>query len=258
MSGGPRLRQLGAVLAAALTVAAVGAPGGLPEPRDGQPVAVEGSTPRDGLGPPGGKGPDPAAGMLAAWPRPATTGLDADAHADGGTDADVGTEAAEGVDVADRAEGAAAPRQVRIAALNVTADVLEMGLDEDGRLQVPEDGGHVGWWGGGSAPAEAGPAVLVGHVDWGGQPAVFHGLTNLAAGDVVEVEDAEGVVSRFAVRRTEQHPKDDLPTAAVYGDTDEPTLRLITCAGPFDAQVGHYTDNLIVFAEPLEDSARHL
>jgi hypothetical protein len=34
----------------------------------------------------------------------------------------------------------------------------------------------------------------------------------------------------------------------VYGDTTEPTLRLITCIGPFDEARGRYPDNLIVFA----------
>jgi hypothetical protein len=55
-------------------------------------------------------------------------------------------------------------------------------------------------------------------------------------------------VARFAVDRVEQHPKDDFPTGAVYGVTERPTLRLITCGGAFDRSVRSYVDNLIVYA----------
>jgi hypothetical protein len=42
--------------------------------------------------------------------------------------------------------------------------------------------------------------------------------------------------------------KDAFPTASVYGKSGDPSLRLITCGGPFDQATGHYTDNIIVYA----------
>ena len=42
--------------------------------------------------------------------------------------------------------------------------------------------------------------------------------------------------------------KDAFPTAAVYGQADYPSLRLITCGGSFDKTTGHYADNIIVYA----------
>ena len=38
------------------------------------------------------------------------------------------------------------------------------------------------------------------------------------------------------------------PTASVYGKSRSPSLRLITCGGPFDQATGHYVDNIIVYA----------
>jgi hypothetical protein len=38
----------------------------------------------------------------------------------------------------------------------------------------------------------------------------------------------------------------------VYGPTDSPELRLVTCGGAFDRSIGHYTDNVIVFADLQE------
>ncbi len=52
----------------------------------------------------------------------------------------------------------------------------------------------------------------------------------------------------FAVDRVERHPKDDFPTIEVYGNTDDPQLRLITCGGAFDSGARSYEDNVIVFA----------
>ncbi|MFB6810827.1 hypothetical protein [Streptomyces sp. NPDC056387] len=43
------------------------------------------------------------------------------------------------------------------------------------------------------------------------------------------------------------------PTAAVYGNTDHPELRVITCGG--DLTDGHRPDDIIVCADPVGWSA---
>jgi Sortase domain len=140
------------------------------------------------------------------------------------------------------------PRSVRIPSIGVEAPVIDLGKNPDGTLEVPEKFSEAGWWSGGAAPGERGPAVIVGHVDSYNGPAVFYGLGDLASGDVIEVADEDGDTVRFAVDRLEQVPKDAFPTDAVYGDTSKPELRLITCSGDFDQSSGHYLDNTIVFA----------
>lgn len=146
----------------------------------------------------------------------------------------------------------APPRHLRVPALDIDAPVGDLGLTDDGRLEVPTTAEDVGWWSGGSAPGSPGPTVLAGHVDWKGRAGVFQRLVDLAPGDVVTVRDADGTDHAFRVERVEQHPKDAFPTDAVYGPTDDPTLRLITCGGAFDDASGHYLDNVIVFARPLD------
>jgi sortase (surface protein transpeptidase) len=140
------------------------------------------------------------------------------------------------------------PVHVRIPAIDVAAPVIDLGLNDDGTLEVPDAFDEAGWWTGGTAPGAAGPAVVVGHVDSRAGPAVFHRLRDLRPGDRVELRDRDGRVARFAVDRVEQHPKDDFPTGAVYGVTERSTLRLITCGGAFDRSVRSYVDNLIVYA----------
>ena len=128
------------------------------------------------------------------------------------------------------------------------APVIKLGLNPDRSLEVPTDFGDTGWWSGGSRPGERGPAVIVGHVDSKTGPAVFYRLRELRRGDKIVVVGGDGSRVRFTVEGSEKYPKDEFPTARVYGRTNGPTLRLITCGGDFDSSTGHYVDNTVVYA----------
>ena len=143
---------------------------------------------------------------------------------------------------------AAVPVRIEIDAIGVSAPVIRLGLNPDGTLEVPTRFGDTGWWTGGARPGERGPAVIAGHVDSRGGPAVFFRLDRLRARDAIVVVLRDGSRVRFLVQRTARYRKAAFPTAAVYGPTRLPTLRLITCSGAFDAASGHYVDNTVVYA----------
>ncbi|MFE3459273.1 class F sortase [Nocardiopsis aegyptia] len=136
-----------------------------------------------------------------------------------------------------------------------TSHMVELGLDRDRRLEAPRDWEAVGWYSLGDAPGQDGPAVLAGHLDSATGPAVFHRLRELRDRDTISVERADGVVVDFTVYAVQRYAKGDFPTEEVYGDTDRPELRLITCGGAFDTATGHYTDNVVVFAVLTEAPA---
>ena len=46
----------------------------------------------------------------------------------------------------------------------------------------------------------------------------------------------------------QRYPKDNFPTKLVYGDINHAGLRILTCGGEFDNTIGHYVDNIVVFA----------
>ena len=146
---------------------------------------------------------------------------------------------------------AAEPVSVSVPAIDVRSELLRLGLNDDGTVEVPPLGpdDKAGWYERGPAPGDIGPAVILGHVDsaeWG--PGIFFELGALRPGDRVEVARADDTVAVFAVDRVEQHPKDDFPTIEVYGNTKNPQLRLITCGGTFDPVTRSYKDNVIAFA----------
>jgi len=143
-----------------------------------------------------------------------------------------------------------APVEIRIPGIGVDAPVMKVGRDADGTVQVPPLAEHnlTGWYEYGPAPGQRGPAVILGHVDSTTGVSVFYHLRNLRAGDMVYVTLADGKVAAFAVDGLQRVAKDAFPTASVYGTAGYPSLRLITCGGPFDQATGHYMDNIIVYA----------
>lgn len=140
------------------------------------------------------------------------------------------------------------PVGIRIPTISVDADMIALGLRDDGSIEVPTDFSQTGWWADGPEPGEPGPAVVLGHVDSRSGPAVFFSLSDLAPNDEVIVERADGSSVAYKVDRIEQHPKDQFPTDSVYGDTPDAQLRLVTCGGEFDRSERSYQDNIVVFA----------
>ncbi|GAA2349401.1 class F sortase [Saccharopolyspora halophila] len=146
-------------------------------------------------------------------------------------------------------ENAARPVRVRVPAQSIDASIQPLDVDRSGALQPPTKNDVAGWWEAGPEPGENGPSVIAGHVDSYRGPAVFYRLSRLEAGAQIFVDRADGSTAVFTAYKIERHPKDAFPTAAVYGPTPGPELRLITCGGRFDDADGRYLANVIAFAQ---------
>lgn len=139
------------------------------------------------------------------------------------------------------------PARLIIEAIGVDAPTV--GLDLRGaEPEVPADDASTGWYHQTRRPGEIGPAVIAGHVDGRSGPAVFFRLGELAPGDEILVESADGDRRAFVVTGSGQHPKGELPPEVFGFGAATPELRLITCGGAFDRSSGHYLDNLVVYA----------
>ena len=135
--------------------------------------------------------------------------------------------------------------------IGVQAPLVALGLNPDRTMEVPRQRGVAGWYQYSPAPGATGPAVIAGHVALRGAPDVFHRLVELQPGDHPLVRYDDGSVVTFEVYEVERHPKDAFPTERVYGRTDGPELRLITCGGEYDGAARSYRDNIIAFARAV-------
>ena len=168
------------------------------------------------------------------------------------TSAPVAVDASDGPDApadpqAPQEPSVAAPVRVVIPAIDVDAELVALGLNDDNSMEVPNFG-LAGWYEPGPRPGAPGPAVIAAHVDSVAGPDVFYRLRELGQGDEITVELSDGEEAIFEVDRSEQQRKDDLPVDRIWNDTDDVVLRLITCGGEFDRSQRSYESNVIVYA----------
>src|SRR5690606_2273811 len=140
------------------------------------------------------------------------------------------------------------PVRIRIKAIGVDAEIDRVGLAEDGSMETLKFG-RAGWYTEGPRPGQDGPAVVVAHVDSKTGPDVFARLKSLRKGAKIQVTDKQGKTYEFVAVSKRQTDKDRLPTQEIWGPTNGPALRLITCGGEFDRRSGHYVSNVTVFAD---------
>jgi sortase (surface protein transpeptidase) len=142
------------------------------------------------------------------------------------------------------------PVSVDIPKIGAKSTLVPLGLNPDNTVEVPPvtQPMQAGWYSYGPTPGEVGPSVILGHVDGNKRKGIFYRLKEMAPGDKISVARKDGSTANFVVTKIDQVAKDTFPTDAVYDNTVNPELRLITCGGSFDRAARNYRDNIIVFA----------
>lgn len=149
---------------------------------------------------------------------------------------------------------ASKPVRLRIPALDRESKLIETGLRDDNRLEVPpgDEGSPASWYNGSSTPGEAGAAVLLGHVNsLSDHSGVFYDIKTLKKGDDIAVTREDGATAIFEVYKVESYVKAEFPTKAVYYPVAGAELRLITCDG-YDKPNRLYANNLVVYAKLVD------
>jgi len=136
--------------------------------------------------------------------------------------------------------------------LGVDAEIEFVGVDENGKMEVPSQWGNVAWFKNGPVPGEPGNVVIAGHYDTDrGRPAVFYNLARLAAGDIIQVSTIFENTLTFQVTGSESYAYDQVPIDYIFGTYDIPRLVLLTCNGYFNRGIQSYSHRIAVFSELL-------
>ena len=144
------------------------------------------------------------------------------------------------------------PERIVIDSIGVDADIIDLGYEDNGEIEVPSDFAQTGWFTDSPRPGRVGSSVIAGHVDSRDGPAVFFRLAELGVGDETDIHGEDGEVVTFRVTGKEQHAKSEFPAEEVHRSTGKPELKLVTCGGVFDADERSYRDNIIVSAERVD------
>lgn len=144
------------------------------------------------------------------------------------------------------------PRKILIPKIGVNAAVESVGLDAQGRMDVPKLDENTAWYNLGYKAGENGSAVIAGHFDnkFGG-PAVFYNLSDLEAGDEIIVIDNLGNEYTFVVSGKKLYGFDQLPLEQIFASSGKARLNLITCDGAFDRATKNYSQRLVVYSEKI-------
>lgn len=143
------------------------------------------------------------------------------------------------------------PTSLTIPKLNLNnIEVEYVGLDQEGKMDVPKNPNNVAWFELGYKPGKNGNSVLAGHFDKeDGSPAVFYKLDNLDQGDKITLATDDGKEKTFVVRDKALYKLSEFPTEFVFGKSDKKMLNLITCDGTWDPTKKSYSNRLVVFTE---------
>lgn len=148
-----------------------------------------------------------------------------------------------------------APSQLNIDAVDISMDVVPVGVERTGEMEIPTSALDAGWYRHGAAPLDMqGNVVIAAHVDdaqVGLGP--FASLRDIDKGDMVELTLADGTVVLYEVVRIEQTAKTEVDTDLLFAVSNEPHLVLVTCGGSYDRSARSYRDNVVVWAAPVQD-----
>jgi LPXTG-site transpeptidase (sortase) family protein len=140
------------------------------------------------------------------------------------------------------------PVRLSIPALDVDAQVQQVGVNAKGEMGIPSNFKDVAWYRLGTVPGQLGSAVIAGHLDNGlGLPGVFKELGNLKKGDEVLVTARDGSILRFIVEDVAHYPYDASPLQKIFAQKDAAWLNLITCSGDWIKGKQTYSERIVVY-----------
>lgn len=150
-------------------------------------------------------------------------------------------------------EAPVAPVRLRIPTLDVAADVVPVGVDDEGLMEIPASGQEVGWYRFGPAPgAAAGSTVLASHVNTRAEgDGVLASLGDLREGDTATVTLEDGTEVDYTVTGRRTVDKSELDGGALFDRAGPARLAIVTCGGPWQEERSSYRDNVVVLAEPV-------
>jgi sortase (surface protein transpeptidase) len=126
----------------------------------------------------------------------------------------------------------------------------------DGVMQDPTGPWVISWYKESPKLGEVGNILMAGHLDyWDVGPSVLYNINNLNQGDTISVTGEDGIVYTYEVDWRENFATADAPLDKIVGPTDNESLTLITCGGPFDYTNGVYLERTVVRAHRVETPA---
>lgn len=146
------------------------------------------------------------------------------------------------------------PVRLKIPSIRVNALITSVGLMKDGSMGVPKLPRDTAWYKLGPKPGQIGSAVIAGHVNWWyGAKGVFEKLKSVKKGDLITVQDDQGVITTFIVRDIREFGLKEDASSVFRSYDGKAHLNLVTCTGIWNRIARVYSKRLVVFADKVEE-----
>ena len=154
------------------------------------------------------------------------------------------------------------PRFLSIEKLGIDrARIVEIGVNNEGRLQTPTSIFDVGWYRSSGKPGKGGVMLLDGHNGGPTKEGVFKHLPELVAGDIITIERGDGKFFRYEVVENEEVPlseadskMDKMMTPIISGKEG---LSIITCTGDWSQVQQTYLSRQFLRATIVEENTNY-
>lgn len=141
------------------------------------------------------------------------------------------------------------PTSLTVAGTTIDMSVAPGGVSSDGAMEIPNAFDRAAWYRFGPAPgAEAGTAVLAGHIDTTSDQAPLSQLKSLAQGTLIQVGRQDASTLNYRVVRVELMAKDKFDGESLFRRSGPHELKVVTCGGQWLDERMDYSDNVIVTA----------
>lgn len=143
--------------------------------------------------------------------------------------------------------------QIPVAAVDAQVETNEI---VDGVMQDPTGPWVISWYKESPKLGQVGNILMAGHLDyWDVGPAVLYNINNLNQGDTISITGEDGKVYTYEIDWRENFATANAPLDKIVGPTDNESLTIITCGGPFDYANGVYLERTVVRAHRVETPA---
>ncbi|HET9661154.1 MAG TPA: class F sortase [Thermomicrobiales bacterium] len=140
--------------------------------------------------------------------------------------------------------------QIPVALVDAQVETSEI---VDGVMQDPTGPWVISWYKESPKLGEKGNILMAGHLDyWDVGPSVLYNINNLNQGDTISVTGEDGEIYTYEIDWRENFATADAPLDQIVGPTDNESLTIITCGGPFDYANGVYLERTVVRAHRVE------
>ncbi len=146
------------------------------------------------------------------------------------------------------------PKYISLKTLRIEGFIQRVGVDQEGRIAVPNNIYVSGWFVDSVRPGDVGLSILDGHVNGRRtSEGLFASIGQLRPGDRYTITFGNESTREFEVQRVVTVSVDEAAKLLFVRDTRYTSqVNLITCAGHYSDQLATFTDRVIVTSSLVE------